>query len=254
MSKDRIDDFFKNRKFRLATVKNESNILLYVDDLEAWEKDTNYGEYEEEINSSYNKIIIILEGYGFEISRGDECTGKNYGLNAIVRDYNVCDNKICIGSTINDLYAFLKRVRGTSNIYIPYEFIGNKDDLKRKDLKLCYIENNVAYFTNNKKQYGEDWSRVPYEHNAGTPYEEEGFEILKLGFYTRSKYFEPCNYFYNKHFSVEEINCKFVPWLIPESVKYKPIFAGENLKGFVRKIKDISGDILYGIQFENYNY
>ena len=43
--------------------------------------------------------------------------------------------------------------------------------------------------------YGDDWDDAPYEHNAGTPYEEEGFEVLKLGFYTGYKYSEPCNYF-----------------------------------------------------------
>lgn len=251
---EKIEKLLKKKKFKLATVRAHNNSLIYVDDLKAWEKDTGCGEYEESKDAIYKKIVIMVEGSGIHIKDERECTGKYYGLKSILSNCADYNDKICVGTAINDLYAFLGRVRGTSNMYVPYEYIGNKKDLKRKDLKLCYIDEGVAYFSNNKDQWGDDWNDAPYEHNAGTPYEEEGFEVLKLGFYTGYKYSEPCNYFYGKHFSVEEINCKFVPWLIPDSVKNPPIFAGESVKEFVEKIKAVSGDILYGIQFENYDY
>lgn len=251
---DKIHKLLKNKKFKLATIRSYNNSLIYVDDLKAWEKDTEYGEYEESKDATYKKIVIMVEGSSIYIENERECIGRYYGLKSILSNCANHSDKICVGTTISDLYAFLERVRGTSNMYVSYEYAGNKKDLKRKDLKLCYVDEGVAYFTNNKDQWGDDWNDAPYEHNAGAPYEEEGFEILKLGFYTGYEYSEPCSYFYGKSFSVEEINCKFVPWLIPDSVKNPPIFAGESVKEFVEKIKAVSGDILYGIQFKNYDY
>ena len=250
---EKLQKLLRNKKYKLATIRN-SNSLIYVDDLKAWENDTNCGEYEESNDTSYKKIAITIEGSGFGTSSEDDCTGKYYGLKPILSDYHNYNNKLVVGTTISDLNSFIQCVRGTSYIYVPYEYTGNKKDLRRKDLKLCYVENGVAYFTNNSKQWGDDWNDAPYEYNAGTPYEEEGFEVLKLGFYTGYKYSEPCNYFYGKYFSVEEINCKFVPWLIPDDVKYTPIFAGDTIKEFVEKIKAASGYIMYGIKYENYDY
>ena len=252
---EKINKFLKNKKYKLATVKEFSvKYLLYVDDLKAWEEDTSYGEYQESLNAKYNKIAVLIEGDGFEISKEYDCIGRYYGLKPILSDYNIHTNKISVGTTIGDLYNFLEQVRGTSNMYIPYEFTSNKKDLNRKDLKLCYIESGVAYFTNNKDQWGDDWNDSPYECNAGVPYEEEGFELLRVGFYSNNIYSEPCSYFYNNNFTVEKINKKFVPWLIPDSVNYQPIFAEETIKDFTKKINDISGNILYNIEFKNYDY
>ena len=250
---EKIKRFFKNKKYKLATVKEFSGkYLLYVDNLKAWEEDTSYGEYQESCDAKYNKILVLIEGNGFEISREYDCTGRYYGLKPILNDNNINSNKIYAGTILEDLYSFLEQVRGTANIYIPYGYTDYKKDLKRKDLKLCYIQEGVAYFTNNDEQWGDDWDDAPYEHNAGTPYEEEGYEILKVGFYVSENYFEPCDYFNGNYFSVEKINSKFIPWLIPDSIKNKPIFAGETIKDFSKKIKDVSGSILYGIQFKNY--
>ena len=39
--------------------------------------------------------------------------------------------------------------------------------------KLCYIDNNKAWFTDNfEKQWGDDWNDKPYQDNAGKPYNE----------------------------------------------------------------------------------
>ena len=42
----------------------------------------------------------------------------------------------------------------------------------KKDLKLCYVKDNFAYFTTQKlsDQTGDDWNDAPYEYNAGIPY------------------------------------------------------------------------------------
>lgn len=51
--------------------------------------------------------------------------------------------------------------------------------------KLCYVDNNEAWFTSDfKHQWGDDWDDRPYEHNAGSPYSsyfQNGKEIpIKL--------------------------------------------------------------------------
>ena len=52
--------------------------------------------------------------------------------------------------------------------------------MSEQDYKLCYIDGNKAYFTDNfKRQRGDDWNDAPYEHNAEPPYDhyyEDGQE------------------------------------------------------------------------------
>lgn len=249
---NKIEKFLNNKKYKLATIKQDNNFLIYVDNLKAWETDTQYGEYDESDDISYKKIVVIIEGSGFKIEDEHNCIGKKYNTKPLVSDYNNYANNLSVGSTVQDLHSFIKNIVGTTSVYIPYEYMESKKILRRKDLKLCYIENSVAYFTNNENIWGDDWNDSPYQYNAGTPYEEEGFEIYSIGFCTNNIYLEPCNYFYPKNFSVEQINHKIVPWLIPDNIEYPPIFSGETINEFVKKIKNASGYILYGIKFENY--
>ena len=54
-----------------------------------------------------------------------------------------------------------------------------------EEFKLCYIENDNAYFTTNDlmKQWGDDWNDALYEHNAGihneVPRTEKDCKIVK---------------------------------------------------------------------------
>lgn len=249
---EKIRKLLENTKYKLATVR-EGGYLIYVDNLKAWEEDTRYGEYNESKDAGYRTIIIKIEGSGFEIENEYNCTGRCYGTKPILRGYHDEGNKIFVGTTISALNSFVGCVRGTSYLYIPYRYMQTKKSLQRKDLKLCYIEDGVAYFTNNPDQWGDDWGDSPYQHNAGTPYLEDGYEVLNIGFYTTDIYSEPCNYFHSKNFSVEEINHKFVPWLTPVDVKYSPVFAGDTIKSFVEKIERCEGSILCGLKFENYD-
>lgn len=113
----------------------------------------------------------------------------------------------------------------------------NKIDSK----KLCYINNDCAYFTSFpiSDVYGDDWNDSPYELNAGPPYEE--FDITKVYFETNA-YQAPIN---NYTCSVDLINSKKIPWLIPISGKKDmlPIFAGTTLIDFKKMIKDAGGKI-----------
>lgn len=50
--------------------------------------------------------------------------------------------------------------------------------------KLCHVERNFAYFTRLPldEQWGDDWNDAPYEHNAGTPYDEEKYCCIGILF------------------------------------------------------------------------
>lgn len=125
--------------------------------------------------------------------------------------------------------------------------------------KLCFVDSDseyagddlTLYFTeldDVTKQWGDDWDDAPYEHNAGTPYEndysqpEQGvkngrgiypkigiYKIIVTGGYNiltpRSKQL-------NSPYTVEDINKGVVPWLTIMNKKDKSIYvkAGATLK------------------------
>ena len=80
--------------------------------------------------------------------------------------------------------------------------------------KLCYIEDNWAYFTKLPldEQWGDDWDDAPYEHNAGEPYEHLGADIMKLAW--EGDLDTPCGNYNNSPYSVQRINKGAVPWLV----------------------------------------
>jgi hypothetical protein len=123
--------------------------------------------------------------------------------------------------------------------------------LNREDLKLCYIDSGIAYFSNNENQWGDDWGDSPYEHNAGTPYKEDGYELYKIGFVSNI-YEEPYVVFNGySGFTVEKINKKFVPWLTPSNIDYEPIFAGVSIKEFKNMIEKSNGEISLPFEFKS---
>jgi hypothetical protein len=118
-----------------------------------------------------------------------------------------------------------------------------------KKLKLCYIEENWAYFTSKEvsEQWGDDWDDAPYEHNAGTPYgfyrqqDNDGI-VIRVAFEV-DQMERPCDGTINSEYSVEQINAGEVPWLRSESwAKHDiRIFAECNLLAFIDKIEELNG-------------
>lgn len=137
-----------------------------------------------------------------------------------------------------------------------------------KNFKLCYIEGDTAYFTTQDldKQTGDDWDDVPYEHNAGTPYEprvlhfsdgrkekyaldwhEDGtpmFEIYHLKFACWNLE-TPAARHYNSPYSVDMINAGAVAWLSGKDKDGKPIAiqAGASIEEFKQKVRQAGGTI-----------
>lgn len=129
-----------------------------------------------------------------------------------------------------------------------------------KKFKLCYIDGNKAWFTDNfEEQWGDDWNDKPYEYNAGEPYEhwseliEDNKEKIKRKWKEhpielKTLYFEtndwserqPCDGYSNSPYSVEDINKGAIAWLHTD--KYN-IQAGTTMEEFIKIIKDNGGYI-----------
>ena len=115
--------------------------------------------------------------------------------------------------------------------------------------RLCYIENNVMYFSDNFPSCrADDWDDAPYEHNAGTPYEyredlsvkenrENGYSRLRyVGYVPDWEIKTPAERFgYNTPFSVDDINNGAVPWLYHE--KYGGLMAGTTINKAIKWLR-----------------
>jgi hypothetical protein len=140
--------------------------------------------------------------------------------------------------------------------------------MKKALYKLCYIENNFAYFTTQDldKQWGDDWDDAPYEHNAGTPYaphiryfadgrtekipeywNEDGtpkWEIMKIAFYCPTAETPAQMAYGNSKYSVQQINKGMIPWLTSRphcTCKY----AGASIDSFVFFIEECGGEVFF---------
>lgn len=128
------------------------------------------------------------------------------------------------------------------------------------DAVLCYVS-GYAYFTTCplREQCGDDWNDAPYEHNAGTPYEwqeymkTKPYKIYALGF--RAGYDTPeqlsCGG-NSSRYCVDEINNRHIPWLTPcryaGNDKTEPIFGGETMREFIRKIQESGGTVFVPLE------
>ena len=130
-----------------------------------------------------------------------------------------------------------------------------------EEYKLCYIEGNKAWFTNNfKQQWGDDWNDAPYEHNAGEPYDhwseliEDNEDMFRKKYKHheikhKTLYFEtdngeeilPCSNCFNSPYSVEDINKGAIAWLHTD--KYN-ISAGTTYEDFISTLEKY-GDKVY---------
>ena len=89
--------------------------------------------------------------------------------------------------------------------------------------RLCYLEAGMMYFTDDIHNVcGDDWDDVPYEHNAGEPYER--YVVAMLAFHP-TKDTDLCYEPYERgEYSVEEINNGAIPWLYCQTAG--PLHAG----------------------------
>lgn len=115
---------------------------------------------------------------------------------------------------------------------------------QRVEYRLCYVEGGWAYFTclPLNEQWGDDWDDAPYEHNAGTPYNRETAQIVKLAW--EGPFDTPDAGVSNSPWSVQDINGGRVPWLKP--TKWSPaarrdIWAGATVRQFITVMQEGGG-------------
>lgn len=114
-----------------------------------------------------------------------------------------------------------------------YGFIWRYKNMS-KNFELCYVHKNKAYFTNDFEHcWGDDFDDIPYEHNAGLPYDywseliEDNEDIFKRKYIhhpieLKELFYEfpcewvslPCDNYTNSPFSVEMINKGAIAWII----------------------------------------
>lgn len=125
-----------------------------------------------------------------------------------------------------------------------------------KQYKLCYVRDNIMYFTDNfKNQWGDDWNDAPYEHNAGEPYDrkyyheyddewciEHGCGNIKNIAFLGYDIAEPKDGHWNSPHSVETTNKKAVPWLYNDEAG--ALFAGATMAEAKRWLK--KAGVLWG--------
>ena len=112
---------------------------------------------------------------------------------------------------------------------------------------------HYAYFTpiELSEQWGDDWNDIPYESNAGIPYDEvteetkevdgvkvatkcREYTIIKVPFTSKDEYVYPSSYGYNSPFCIKDINNKAVAWIYNGK---DAIHAGINPYDFIEKLK-----------------
>ena len=111
---------------------------------------------------------------------------------------------------------------------------------------LCFVRAPWAYFTRVPldQQWGDGWERVPYEQNAGVPYNDLPDQILTVAF--DGPLYPPEGGYDGKMRSVIEINRGDAPWLRTQDfIGNAPIhiMAGVTLESFVEQVELAGGRV-----------
>ena len=117
---------------------------------------------------------------------------------------------------------------------------------RRKDPVLCYVEGCFAFFTTRKlsEQWGDDWDDTPYEHNAGEPYEDDRYPIVRVAFLGDFRQLRDGHR--NSPYSVQDINADRLPWLYTVGAGAKRdvyIPAGTPLSRFITSVRKAGGRV-----------
>ncbi len=108
-----------------------------------------------------------------------------------------------------------------------------------KRFKLCYVDDNILYFTDNyANQWGDDWNDAPYEYNAEPPYDRKDYteyddewcinhgcgniKMIAFDHYDGWYIKEPKDGHCNSPYSVDAINAGAAPWLWNEKAGALP--------------------------------
>lgn len=132
-----------------------------------------------------------------------------------------------------------------------------------EDARLCYVSpSGRCYFTTAPldQQHGDDWDDMPYEHNAGPPYEWENwmkvppYELYDV--FVVGPFGMPCDgrwvgtdeggEEFRTSWSVDLINAGATPWLTwyEESETYG-MYAGDGIDNLLRACAECGGTVYW---------
>jgi len=176
--------------------------------------------------------------------------------NTVLKEHAVSED----GEEYDIEYIVVKSPFDLQTAIVDYITKTTPDEIKKEaEPVLCFVEGDTAYFTTQplNKQWGDDWNDAPYEHNAGTPYEdhsEERWNIYTLKFDWDAE--QPKGEHYNSPYSVEDINGGKVPWLKPSKwIKDgKNIYAGATMRDFAISIMSTGGNVYRRLYEGDYLY
>lgn len=130
--------------------------------------------------------------------------------------------------------------------------ISSQEQMEDEAFRLCYVDRgNTAIFTDGAFDdlHTDDWSRVPYEHNAMVPHDvpESEDEILQVDFIGYFDY--PSDFNVDLGLSANDITIKKkVPWLQSpvdhSDDEFVRIYAGTSLPEFIDTVQQAGGQIL----------
>lgn len=121
---------------------------------------------------------------------------------------------------------------------------------------LCYVREHLAWFTTAPllEQWGDDWNDIPYEDNAGDPYESKAgeYRLYRLA-YTSDILLTPSERATgSSNVSVDMIHRKFTPWLTDWDGKYQ-VGAGATMQEFTDTVLRAGGEVFVPIRVTGHN-
>lgn len=193
----------------------------------------------------------VAEGKREDYTKGDEDVLKNFKNQAEALGLTPMQSlAVHMEKQISAVFNYIK-TNGQSESEPIIKRIGDSinylellwglinDGKQKKERKLCYIDNGFAYFTTNFEDvWGDDWDDIPYEHNAGEPYEE--YDIKKVAFDGEFNY--PHSGKLNSEYSVQMINDKETWWL-HDFINKRQLYAGATIEQFKNFVEFNDGKV-----------
>jgi hypothetical protein len=115
---------------------------------------------------------------------------------------------------------------------------------------LCFVTDDFAWFADRdpREVYGDDWDDAPHDCNAGEPYPNRGWQLVKVAFDGEHEVVTRLNNSPGEpYLSAKQLNARCSPWLVVNPYGTRrdqhPIWAGCTIRKFAALIALGNGHI-----------